>query len=108
MKKIKNLIFILLVSVYLGNCSSVREGFLNDKKNGTDEFLVKKKKPLTMPPNFEKLPLPNTVLEENNNQNEEKTSLEEIFKSSKKDTKVDKSISKGNSIESLILEEIKK
>ena len=43
MKKIKNLIFILLVSVYLGSCSSVREGFLNDKKNGTDEFLVKKK-----------------------------------------------------------------
>ena len=63
MKKIKSFIFILFVSMLVGNCSTLKEGFINDKKKGTDEFLVEKKQPLTMPPNFEKLPLPNTTLD---------------------------------------------
>jgi len=70
MKKIKSFIFILVISILVGNCSTVKEGFINDKKKGTDEFLVQKKQPLTMPPNFEKLPLPNTTLEENKDENQ--------------------------------------
>ena len=36
----------------------MKEGFVSQRKNSTDEFLVEKKKPLVMPPDFEKLPLP--------------------------------------------------
>ena len=53
---------MLIIFVFLGNCTNVQEGFMNSKKNGTDEFLVQKKQPLTMPPNFEKLPLSNKQL----------------------------------------------
>src|SRR5210317_1590294 len=103
MKKIKNLSFIFIIYVLLRNCST-------DKKSGTDEFHVQKKQPLTMPPNFEKLPLPNTVLEENNKDESKKTSsLEKLLKGSnkEKETKVDKNQTQSNSIESLILKEIK-
>ena len=93
----------------MGNCTNVQEGFMNSKKNGTDEFLVQKKQPLTMPPNFEKLPFPNTTLEENNDENQKtSSSLEKILKSQSKDTNIDQNQTQLNSVESLILKEIKK
>ena len=56
--KIIELIFVLFLLTFLSSCGLVREGFTNQKKNSSDEFLVEKKSPLTMPPDFEKLPLP--------------------------------------------------
>ena len=59
MKKFK-LIFILgLISTILSGCNAVKEGFKNPKKNSSDEFLVEKKSPLAMPPEFNELPIPN-------------------------------------------------
>ena len=46
------------------------------KKNNSDEFLVEKKSPLIMPPDYKELPLPKTENEQGNN-----NSGEEIFKS---------------------------
>jgi hypothetical protein len=48
----------------------VREGFSNQKKISSDEFLVEKKSPLVMPPDFNELPIPrkkeeNTDIKEN-------------------------------------------
>tara|TARA_B100000900_G_C20551306_1_gene704842 strand:+ start:511 stop:831 length:321 start_codon:yes stop_codon:yes gene_type:complete len=59
------LIFILL----LQSCGTVKEGFKNQKKDNSDEFLVEKKFPLTMPPNYGELPVPN--LEKNEAQQDE-------------------------------------
>ncbi len=39
-------------------CSSLKEGFRSQKKNSTDEFLVEKKSPLVMPPEYNELPVP--------------------------------------------------
>ena len=80
MKKIKSFIFILFVSILVGNCSTLKKGFINDKKKGTDEFLVEKKQPLTMPPNFEKLPLPNTTLDVESDKEQKVSSLEKMLK----------------------------
>ena len=38
--------------------SSVKRGLTGQKQNSTDEFLVEKKDPLVLPPNFEDLPVP--------------------------------------------------
>ena len=46
-------LFLLLLS-----CGTVKEGFSNQKKNNSDEFLVEKKTPLVMPPNYNELPEP--------------------------------------------------
>ena len=37
---------------------SVKRGLTGAKKDSTDEFLVKKKDPLILPPDFENLPTP--------------------------------------------------
>ena len=108
MKKIKTFIFTLFVSILVGNCSTVKEGFINDKKKGTDEFLVEKKQPLTMPPNFEKLPLPNTTLDDQSNKEEKVSNLEKILKTTSNDVQNDNQKNTASSIESLILKEIKK
>ena len=72
MKKI-NILLILLISILIFNsCTTVKEGFRNKKKSSTDEFLVEKKSPLIMPPEFNELPIPenNNLKSENNEEND--------------------------------------
>ena len=58
MKYFKILIFFQLI-LFLYSCSSIKEGFTNQKKSSSDEFLVEKKSPLVMPPDYNDLPVPN-------------------------------------------------
>ena len=58
MKKLRIPIFLIIL-FFLSSCGTIKEGFTNQKKNSTDEFLVEKKSPLVMPPNFNELPIPN-------------------------------------------------
>tara|TARA_B100002019_G_scaffold59460_1_gene50972 strand:+ start:176 stop:493 length:318 start_codon:yes stop_codon:yes gene_type:complete len=57
MKYFKILIFFQLI-LFLYSCSTVKEGFTNQKKSSSDEFLVEKKSPLVMPPDYNDLPVP--------------------------------------------------
>ena len=41
---------------FLSSCGS--EGLMGGKKDNTDEFLVKKKNPLVVPPDYNNLPMP--------------------------------------------------
>ncbi len=58
MKYFKILIFFQLI-LFLYSCSTIKEGFTNQKKSSSDEFLVEKKSPLVMPPDYNDLPVPN-------------------------------------------------
>ena len=61
-------IFIILYSsLFLFSCGTVKEGFKNQKKENSDEFLVEKKSPLVMPPDYNDLPVPNTNQEQSQN-----------------------------------------
>ena len=57
----KKITYILLF-VFLASCAntfdSVKRGLTGAKKSSADEFLVKKKDPLILPPDFENLPTP--------------------------------------------------
>ena len=54
-------IFIILNVLLLNHsCGTIKEGFKNQKKNSSDEFLVEKKSPLVMPPEYGELPVPST------------------------------------------------
>ena len=69
MKYFKLLIFFQLI-LFLYSCSTVKEGFTNQKKSSSDEFLVEKKSPLVMPPDYNDLPAPdqnNKTAETNEN-----------------------------------------
>ena len=89
MKKIFKLTIILISIFTLNSCGAIREGFSSQKKNSIDEFLVEKKSPLVMPPDFNELPLPqqtNQVTE-----NEENTDIKSLF-TDNKDTDLDLSL----------------
>lgn len=95
--------YILLgILVFLSSCGSLREGFSNQKKNNSDEFLVEKKSPLVMPPDYNELPIPNEEKEEQ--QTNEIKSL--ISKSKNGETK-ENTDEKNSSFESSILKKIK-
>ncbi len=99
MKKFKLFLYINLF-LFLISCGTVREGFQNPKKNNTDEFLVEKKSPLVMPPDFEELPKP----ENDNNKSSAESEIILFTSDSKKKLNKNK-ISKD--IEGSILEKIK-
>ena len=70
MKKINLFILILLL---LTSCAGLKEAgkvLRNEKTTSTDEFLVKKKEPLIMPPNLDEVPEPSTVKREKQNEDD--------------------------------------
>ena len=70
MKKIK--IYLIILSIFLTSCQSIKDGLSGRKADNSDEFLVKKKNPLVMPPKFMELPKP-----KQENSVEEITGIEE-------------------------------
>ena len=54
----KKLIIYFLFLAILSSCQAAREGFTLKKKDNSDEFLVEKKNPLVLPPDYDKLPMP--------------------------------------------------
>ena len=60
MKKISLILFLTIAFLTFQSCQTVKEGFTSQKKKSTDEFLVEKKSPLVMPPEFNELPIPKT------------------------------------------------
>jgi len=58
----KKITYIILLFVFLNSCGdtfdSVKRGLTGAKKGSADEFLVKKKDPLILPPDYENLPDP--------------------------------------------------
>jgi len=65
MKKYKSLFFVTLISLFLLSCQSVQDGLTLKKKENTEQFLIEKKKPLIMPPDFDDLPEPGNLDLEN-------------------------------------------
>ena len=58
----KNIIFLFIITLLVTSCSdtwdSVKRGLTGQKEKSTDEFLIQKKDPLILPPDFESLPTP--------------------------------------------------
>jgi len=110
-KKMKNLfkntLFIVLILSTLSACQSVKDGLTGKKQTNSDEFLVKKKNPLSVPPDFENLPEP-TTLNKNNDKNDSEISLQEILtKNTNAKSTVSVSETPIGSLEKNILEKIK-
>lgn len=96
------LIFISFSIVACGSWSETTRVLRNEKKSSTDEFLVKKRKPLVMPPDYQKIPEPgkeSTQSEDENNQ------IKQILKSQDK-IRIRKN--KSSSIEESIIDKIRK
>ena len=52
--------------LFLSSCQSAKDAFTLKKKSSADEFLVEKKSPLVLPPDYNKLPLPDDKIKDEN------------------------------------------
>ena len=102
MKKIKSLLLSIMMLSIFQSCQTVKEGFTSQKKKSTDEFLVEKKSPLVMPPQFNELPFPK--ISEEISENENRNNIEKLI--SDNNSPINSEIQNKN-FENLIIEKIK-
>ena len=98
-------LLLTLFSSILISCSSVKDAgkvLRNEKTKSTDEFLVKKREPLVLPPDYNEIPKPGSINEKKIN---EKDKIKKILKVPK-DQNLEKN--KASNVEESILEKIRK
>ena len=106
MEQISKLLILSIFIITLNSCGSIKEGFSSQKKNSTDEFLVKKKSPLVMPPEFDELPIPGT--DNQKQKNDENSEIKSLITGSKnKSSKSQNTSTQNSTFENSILEKIK-
>ena len=96
------MMLIFLVTSCADSWSNVKRGLTGAKQKSTDEFLVQKKDPLILPPDFDSLPSPS----EKEEAIEEMSSFEKTLKQTS-ETEITAS-STGSSTEDSILKQIRK
>ena len=87
------------------SCQNVKDALQGKKYESSDEFLVIKKNPLVLPPNFNDLPTPKDVSDTTQIENIE-DEIEDLLSSIKDDEEVLESSSSSDT-ESFVLEKIK-
>ena len=108
MKKHKFYIIFLSLVIILTSCQKFSEGMTGSKRSKTsDEFLVHKKKPLVMPPDFDDMPLPKQNRQKEEELSASSESIEDLLNIKKKEN--NESFESGNdsSLEQSILKKIK-
>ena len=103
MNKFKKFILLNLI-LLLASCGTAKDAFVNEKKNSTDEFLVEKKSPLVMPPDYNELPMPKeTKDKQNKNENE----FKKLITQNKQDSLSTSNKNVDKNFENSILKKIK-
>ena len=108
MKNFRILLTSLMILILLGSCGTVKEAFSTQKKDNTDEFLVEKKNPLKLPPDFNELPEPKSTIlsEEEQKDGEIKSLITNSDNNNQGSTDNDNSVNK--TLEETLLDKIKK
>ena len=106
MKNNNYLICLLTVIFFLNGCQDVKKGFSGKKLDEGNEFLVIKKNPLEVPPDFNEMPSPKSnngnletgIIESENSESDFRKLIEKKKSTSKKS---------NNNLEEKILDKIK-
>ena len=96
----KKIVYILSIIFFVTSCNSlqsVKQGITGEKRKSTDEFLIQKKDPLILPPDYENLPTP----DERSAAAEEISIFEETL-----GTSIEDNPSSSSSVEDSILKKI--
>ena len=120
--KINKLYIIVLTFLFIVNaCAKISEGMTGSKRSkSSDEFFVHKKKPLVLPPDFNKMPMPKPTQKKQiqdkdiedllgiKNQTQNDNNIEDLLKTKKN---INSNTSQGasdKSLENSILKKINK
>ena len=101
----KVILFVTFLIFIVTSCTSVKEAgqvLRNEKVKTTDEFLVKKKQPLILPPDYDKIPEPGST---DKIQNNDEDKIRKILKKSEADQA---DMNKSGSVEKSIIDKIRK
>ena len=105
MKKINKILFYCILISFLHSCSGTSDAakvLKNEKITNTDEFLVKKRDPLILPPEFDTLPKPNST---QNSKKNDSNKINKILKFPDEQTSTTKG---SSSVEESIMKNIRK
>ena len=100
-------LFLILLSLLFLSCSGISDVgkvMRNEKTITTDEFLVKKRKPLILPPDYNEIPEPGEISAK---QKTEEDKIKKILKAPKEDNNSGVK-ERGSSVENSILKKIRK
>ena len=102
MNYFKKYFFLLSILIFLNSCggwSNFKKTMSGEKITTTDEFLIKKKDPLVLPPKYEELPLPKSK------NKKKRSSVETALGSSEK---TDSNSNTTSTLENMVLKELRK
>ena len=89
MKLNKNLVISFLALIILVGCNSVKNTLTLKKDQSVDEFLIEKKNPLVLPPDYSELPVPKKQNETKKaSVQDENIDLSEVLEKSDKKKKI--------------------
>ena len=109
MNKINYRIFtIILISFFLYSCQGIKDTLQGKKRsNEGDEFLVEKKNPLSMPPDYKKLPVPGSTVDEIDMEKNQSKDIKKLLNLEQNTDTIQSTSNQAGDIESSILKKIK-
>ena len=110
MKKNNYSIFLLFFLLLFLGCQDVKKGFSGKKIDQGEEFLVIKKNPLVVPPDFEKMPIPKNEIEKTNSikvENDQDNEFKKLLKTQDQNIDVSDSRESAGDLEKKIIDKIK-
>ena len=102
--------FVLVFSLFciLVSCESATDALQQKKRSeNSDEFLVEKKNPLVLPPDYGELPVPVDQQQETSLENQEDLDIKKILEINENNQTSNENTSQSSSFEETILEKIK-
>tara|TARA_B100001123_G_C14724015_1_gene794251 strand:- start:159 stop:482 length:324 start_codon:yes stop_codon:yes gene_type:complete len=99
------ILIIIIFSIFLYSCQTAKDAFQGKKRSEqSDEFLVEKKNPLALPPDYDKLPVPGNK-EESNINSEQTSNIKKIINLNE-DNEIESDPIDNSGLEDSILEKI--
>ena len=106
-KKSFSFLISIIIFTILTGCQDVKKGLSGKKIDEGNEFLVIKKNPLVVPPNFNELPQPSDNNIENNSNKDNENEFKNIMKKNEDNISENDTTTTDN-LEENILKQIKK
>ncbi len=98
----KKIIILLIFPLIFSGCQSFKDSISMKKKQSVDEFLIEKKNPLSVPPEFDKLPEPKSDTKDKKTVSDDNIDLNKVFNQTKKENEKSDEVTSSDSIEKAI------
>ena len=110
MKKNNYIIFLLIFCFLASGCQDVKKGFSGKNIDQGEEFLVIKKNPLVVPPDFEKMPIPKNEIDKTKSikvENNQESEFQKLLKTQDQNLDTLDSNENTGDLEKKIIDKIK-